>query len=451
MDKELVAIKILHNSNNRIVFNLYAELFRLMGIYVGEGRISEYSIDEARLDVREYQLFLGICDGDIPDFSKYTEVNDQFVWINSNDSVYSGKTLNNLTVNFDEPSALRNEMKNVISYLHAKNQFVELNILEKYVLDTYLEKNVLKAACLLQFYRLKTDVNEEAEKIFKDAYKAYNKLSVTENDSMAIKHLSYAKLYCSQKANLAIFYQTQDKSIACDVDELSKECEDLIICYPKFSNLYVLLGMICENYEHTKIKAMNAYRAAINMIGEKSYASHVYYWLGVLCEKYSKNLPVAEEFYQDAMRLQSKYRNIYKVSNMLFQRGELDAALREFEECVNNIEKQKINTLDPLEIEYYYKTCALICMICTRETGDYNNAIKYGEKARELYNSHLENDYKGFFKYYFGNEEKRYRDVSKGRIDIGKLKNALYIAYVQLEMMEEANSLKTWGTFKEGA
>lgn len=96
-----------------------------------------------------------------------------------------------------------------------------------------------------------------------------------------------------------------------------------------------------------------------------------------------------------------------------------------------------------MEIEYYYKTCALICMICVRETGDYNNAIKYGEKAREFYYSYLEDNYKGFFKYYFGNEEKRYRDVSKRRIDIEKLKNALYIAYVQLEMMEEANSLRT--------
>ena len=46
----------------------------------------------------------------------------------------------------------------------------------------------------------------------------------------------------------------------------------------------------------------------------------------------------------------------------------------------------------------------------------------------------------------FGNEEKRYRDVSKGRIDIEKLKNALYIAYVQLEMTEEANSVSVWGT-----
>ena len=51
MDKELVAIKILHNSNNRIVFNLYAELFRLMGIYVGEGRISEYSYHTSEVPV----------------------------------------------------------------------------------------------------------------------------------------------------------------------------------------------------------------------------------------------------------------------------------------------------------------------------------------------------------------------------------------------------------------
>ena len=445
MDKELVAIKILHNSNNRIVFNLYAELFRLMGIYVGEGRISEYSIDEARLDVREYQLFLGICDGDIPDFSKYTEVNDQFVWINSNDSVYSGKTLNNLTENSEESSVIQNKMKDVIDSLYVKNQFAELMVLKEYILEIYLKKNVLKAACLLQFYRLKTGINKEAEEIFVTAYDEYRNVRFPENNSIAIKHLFYAKLYCRQKANLAIFYQSEDKK-GYDVDKLSEECEDLITYFPEFSNLYVLLGMICENYEYTKIKAMNAYRAAINMIGEKSYASHVYYWLGVLCEKYSKNLPVAEEFYQDAMRLQPKYRNIYKVSNMLFQRGELDAAISSFEECISNIEKQKNFGLDPLEIEYYYKTCALICMICTRETGDYINAIKYGEKARGLYNSHLENDYKVFFKYYFGNEEKRYRDVSKGRIDIEKLKNALYIAYVQLEMTEEANSVSVWGT-----
>ena len=114
---------------------------------------------------------------------------------------------------------------------------------------------------LLQFYRLKTGINKEAEEIFVTAYDEYRNVRFPENNSIAIKHLFYAKLYCRQKANLAIFYQSEDKK-GYDVDKLSEECEDLITYFPEFSNLYVLLGMICEkNYEYTKIKAMNAYRA----------------------------------------------------------------------------------------------------------------------------------------------------------------------------------------------
>lgn len=439
MNKELVAIKILHNSNNRIIFNLYAELFRLIGIYVGEGTIQDYSIDEANRDLEEFQLFLGIYEETIPDLKKFGNIGQQYVWIDSYNKVYKDISLGDAKLGSD---TIKENVKQDLSRIfEGKNiEFYNFLISKNGILDIYLEQNVLKAACQLQFYRLKDKINKNAQEIFSEA--AVQLESLTNNSQLDVydKYRSYALLYCKQKTNLATFYQ-KDAVEKYNVERLKDQCGELINKFPTFSNLYVLMGMICEHTENTKINAMNAYRVAISIIGDKSYASHVYYWLGVLCENYSNNLPVAESFYKKSVELRPKYRNVYKVGSMLRSRKEFDGAISEFNKCLRLIEKQQDYVLDPLEIEYYYKTTALICMICVLELKDYLTGIDYGNRALDFYDKNLEHDKSGNFDYYYRDNSYSYREVSMKRIKTKKVSTALAIAYREIGNIQKSEEI----------
>lgn len=438
MSEEITAIKILHNSNNRIIFNLYAELFRLFGIYVGEGTIRDYSIDEANRDLQEFQLFLGIYDKQVQEFSGFEYIKKQYIWINSQAEVYKNISLEAHKLDHEEKKKVKNEITRVLAeLLNGKGETFYRLLVSDGCLDIYLNQNILKGACQLQFYRLKSKINNVPEGIFTKATNEFENLINKRQIMECEKNLLYALLYCKQKTNLSLFYQP-DKTEKYCIEDLKGKCEELITRFPEFSNSYVLMGMICENYESTKLDAVNAYRAAIDKISDKSYSSHVYYWLGVLCENYLNNLPVAESFYQQSVKLKIKYRNLYKVGSMLYKRKELNGAIEIFEKCLQLIENQKRHGLDPLEMEYYYKTSALICMISVFDLKNFAAGIKYGKLASDFYDIYLENDKAGLFKYYFRDNAEKYREESKKRINTERVYTALAIGYREMGDVEKA-------------
>jgi tetratricopeptide (TPR) repeat protein len=93
------------------------------------------------------------------------------------------------------------------------------------------------------------------------------------------------------------------------------------------------------------------------------------------------------------------------------------------------LEKRLAASMDPLEVEYYYKTVALISIHNVSKLQKYDVGIENGEKALKFYREELEESKSGYFKYFFGEQEEQYRRISRNRINRETLYANLAVAY----------------------
>lgn len=437
--KQLIAIKIVHDIQNRLIYNLFSEFFRFIGLYIGEGFIDTYTEQEAEEDRKCFQLFLCVFGGMNQEEITNTSITmmDEWVYVKAEDYALSS---------FDDFAleSLKEKMLYVLGDLQRKSKECEktlqLAVVEK-IMDVYLKEKVLKASCQLQYYRMKAHLHKETEEIFQKALNELGEIEAKEEEGR--KYLLYARLFCKQKINLACFYQ-ENKPFANSVEKLAEECEQLIKQYTDFSNASVMLGMIYEVSSENVRDAIEAYRDAISKDGEACYASHIYLWIGNLYELYEdyENAGIA---YEMAYKLKRKYRNIYKMGRMEKIRGNYQRELEYYEECIKYLENRTEKNMDPLEIEYYYKTGVLICYSYVFREKKYNRAIEYGNRMLEFYNKKLEAG--SYFHYFYGDNEGKYKKASMDRINIRKLYECLAVAY------RESNDLRKaafyWGKADE--
>lgn len=431
MEKELIALKILYNPESRIVYSLYAELFRLVGIYVGEDCLQDYSLEVRQADEKSYQLFL--CIG--------KNKNDIFrnrsicvVEISEND--YLGLSLQN---GLDYEEKIKNTLIDMNRVFFAEDHsdkkkiYSVFELLYKEILHIYLEANIFKGACLLQFYRMKDSLHEESEKIFVTGLESLlNKDQVIQKRKRCFpevqKHIEYSIIYCAQKVNLSRYFQV-NKELVFPLKFLAKTCKAAIKREPDFSNQYVLLGMICERSKEYAIEAIEAYLMALTKIGNEPYSSHILYWLTVLYQKNEVRSEDAKHAIERACNYRHKYRNLYKLGSVYVNEENYVEAVKKYKECLEELDTQKNGMWDPLEIEYYYKTSVVVCWYNITTLKDYDEGISYGEKAIDFYNKVFKNEELGAYNYYFGDEAEIYREKSKQRIDLKKLYSVLAVGY----------------------
>jgi tetratricopeptide (TPR) repeat protein len=419
MERELVAVKILHDDVNRMVYNLYAEFFRFCGVYVGEGILSEYSGKEVEADRESFQLLLCIYKKEEEIQEKFQSYMDDVVWIDA--AQYTDIPLDTS----DKWELLGKEMVEVMDRLksQAVHNSVKFPIEDiQVLLPVFVKKNVTRAACMLQYYRMVSDIHIASCRIFEEALMS---LPETFGDS---KYIDYARIYCKQKINLSCYFQ-RDRALSYPISNLLDECKEFAIRYPDFSNIHVLAGMICEKSDNFLDMAFIAYKNALEMIGDTEYAHHVYYWLAALYQKFARGHNEAKRLFEKSCSCKRKYRNIYKLGSIYGAESNYPKMIECYEECVAFLEKRLAASMDPLEVEYYYKTVALISIHNVSKLQKYDVGIENGEKALKFYREELEESKSGYFKYFFGEQEDLYRRISRNRINRETLYANLAVAY----------------------
>ena len=414
--KEVVAVKISYGDKDRISFNFYAELFRLLGFYVEEDPTEEEKRDYS------YQLCLRISD-DLSENGDTVCIQPGYLrdWnmSRSDEAILEGVSA---------------ALDRIQDWCDDHDKFFPCTFV-KQILPIYVKNNVLKGAMQLQYYRIKTRLHQETERIFQNTLK---ELEALEQDS---QYLSYAKLYCKQKANLSCYFQ-KEKPLDYAIHTLVDDCDDLIRQYPDFSNAKVLKGMICERSNDGLKMAINSYRKALDQVGEKPFASHIYYWVGLLYEKFINNQKDAAYAYRRSYQLKRKYRNIYKVGYMAEKETDYSRAVDYYKECVEFLEKKIRGNMDPLEIEYYFKTGVLISFQSQRHLEDYAQAIDYGNRMMRFYEQEFSDKPSRHFEYWYGPDALTYQELSERRLKCKKLYECLAIAYRESGNMEESE--KYW-------
>ena len=448
--KKFKSIKIIHNIENRIEFLFFAEFFRLCGIFVGEyiyyapgyaeNIKSRETDDEDSVREIEYarepqdecdaELYVGL---DISDsmgiFSNNTvflKKSWDFVLGNAYSEHFSG-----LADGIQE-KILCLVLKEVACVLEAKGILLDLKTFNT-IGQIYVKYHLMKYLADMQYFRVYCNKHTEALDVFTDVESDLR--AICNNTYSDSRYYNYSRIYCASKANSAGIYN--QIGIPYAVDELVNECRKLINSETDFSNASVLLGLIYENLPAYSHEAIKAFEQALETVEPYRYAYHIYYWLGKRYEAYDSRLKYAEKMYLRANDHKERFRNFYKLGMINFKLDQYEESIEYFKKTLQQLTlKKQDQYLDPLEVNYYYKSSSMISYIYCFCREDPEKAIKYSNKAIKLIRSLEDNRY---FKDFYNDVAVTYQSITKEQANEKKIYQYLSRSYRKLGKIEEAD------------
>ena len=448
--KNFKSIKIIHNIENRIEFLFFAEFFRLCGIFVGEyiyyapgyvenierrdtedeDSIREIEYAREPQDECDAELYVGL---DISDFMGFFSNNTVFLkksWDLVLGNVYS-EHFSGLGDGIQE-KILCLVLKELACVLEEKGILLDLKTFNT-IGQIYVKYHLMKYLADMQYFRVYCDKHTKALRVFSNVESQLReKCNNTQKNN---RYYNYARIYCASKANSAGIYNRLGIPYA--VDELANECKKLINLETDFSNASVLLGLIYENLPAYSHEAIKAFKQALETVEPYRYAYHIYYWLGKRYEAYDSRLKYAEKMYLRANDHKERFRNFYKLGMINFKLNQYEESVEYFKKTLQQLTlKKQEQYLDPLEINYYYKSSSMISYIYCFCREEPEKAIKYGILAKSLIENMDENRY---FEDFYKDEAAIYWDITKKQINEKKIYQYLSISYRRLGNIEEAD------------
>ena len=240
--EELRAIKIVHDRKNRVLYNILAEFFRFIGIFVLEDAVDSSPIEQ-QSDDTQFVIYLMN-----ERFSLNNSLEDKpyclIIVGEDNFEKLNMKELRKLTLQAEvlQTENAQKSMQDLFAYIFDKIYLYKLNVSQsmmKRLLDIYLEQNVVIAACDLQYYRMLSEIHVESKKKFLNTVEKLQALEggdgsrTTENiqekwGRTGKFYYCYSVLYCKQRVNLACWflkdgeYYLRGNGELCDKNGFSK-------------------------------------------------------------------------------------------------------------------------------------------------------------------------------------------------------------------------------------
>lgn len=421
------SVRIIHNIITRIDFSFLAEFFRLAGIYVVE--CIDRDEDESPYQNTEncFDVTIDTCGSDKAyEFGPALDFGKIKIGISAIENIRQWSQGN-------QAMALQKVLEEIAFLLGEEPPGIVWGIL----VVEYVAKDLMLHSLNLQYYFKRSSFAvENAKTVFDTIYRIIKRRigNVITGDPER-RHLEYAHIYCKVKVNTGCKYM--DLKPEFPVEELADECMSCSNHYPDFSNLKVLLGLC---YEHEPIyaqKAVRAFARALEEENEYCYASHIYYWIGKQYEAYQANWEDSVKNYHASYVHRHKYKNMYKLAIAHRVEGDYQEAVKCFTWIIDKLEEKiKLNMLDPLELEYYFKSKAMIATIYFNDLRNYLGAIQYGEHLIRIYNYLVDSD--NFFNELYGAQAGSYRNLTKQRFDLRRVRSILYYSYHYLGLEEKA-------------
>lgn len=378
-------VLIRYGNKDRLLFDVMAEFFKMMGIFV-----------------------VGV--------NSSSQNEDNFIKKQKNLSV---SLEFNLEKAHDGFATVANIVDSVLTYLQEQNLIKNREFIEA---SEYLSKlnskfELLKHAITLQCYKSSSRKKSAMTQVYrqiKNDFMSASDFIVQNVDSESFENnrfLRYLQICCKQKAYLATKYEnaaTNNNILRYDIlDMLGSDTMNLISDFPDFVAAWVLLGKIYDLHVRYNNEVVDAYSRALRAIGKQVYSSSIYYLLAKKYETYfGLDDDVCSKFYQLAKDLRPDYRNIYKIAAIAMNRKDWKCAIKIFNNCLQAL-KEKSNFLNPLELEYYYKVCMHISY-CYLKLQDYSNIIKFAKMGLKLKEDIGNGIYDKYFQALYGSE--RFKD-----------------------------------------
>ena len=290
------SILFSYDNRYRLVYQLYAEFLRLVGIYVCE-------------DIR-YNMPYEKQNWKLSDFSVHYNIDQSEQWKNADSGIAERMAV----------------FKENLSLLVQDQDFFDCF---DDVCKIYIDQRLLQAATVLQYFKIEGPQVLEAGTKFEHAADRFTGLLQKKNALNQNRYIRYAHLYCKQKANSSRYIC--EEPVVYYVDMLAEQCLKLIDDFCDFSNAWALLGLISERSSFYYRETVNAYQKALDQESDKPYASSIYYWLGKCLEGRENYVsPYAKRQYSLAYQSMKKHRNMYKMAMPYKDEVNWEAAKRYF-------------------------------------------------------------------------------------------------------------------------
>lgn len=471
------SVKITHDILHRMDFSYIAELFRFMGILVCENILIDDGIEKSpkekeaekntvysaeifvgRREINEIEAEVLGCSG--TDYqSKLDELPERTVFLY--DIPYIQKQLlqqetNEALPTFhlgyepvkEQKAVLCTLCIEILSSIYDGTAGVIINVAGlSGLIDIYVDEKLWLHSMNMQYYAIRpSEAVSEAKGAFLSAHSKVEEILEKSAGKMEVEKrlYEYAGLWCEVKINNACKYSRG--ILYFSVKEVAKRCRSLSLRYPDFSNAKILLGLSYEPSFSSANEALAAFDDVLKEIRAECFASAVYYWVGKRYEPYPDKKNFVKKAYELAYQRKAKFRNIFKLAIEARNSGDNEKAVEWFDEIINRLElKRKLHFLDPLELEYLFKTYVQKCNIYYRED-NITEAIKAGEKAIWIKNvvgdkkrNNTENRY---FEKFYREDSDRYRKMLAARFNVDVVNKMLAVCYSKVFDEEKAKEYR---------
>ena len=460
------SVKITHDILHRIDFFYIAELFRFMGILVCENILIEDGIGKSpeeketeKNTVYNAEIYVGkqkinSAEAEALGCSeeRYQEKIKEFpgrtVFLYDDPNIQKQLALQNPTdplpvfcvchepLNIQK-SILQIFLQNVFEAVYEEmGRAADLANRLQDLIDLYVENKLWLHSMNMQYYaRRPSKAVLEAKESFLKVHgllEAERKADVKRGETKRL--YEYAELWCAVKINNACNYM---KGILYySIEKVAEGCETLCKTYPDFCNAKILLGLCYEPSSSSASEALAAFDAALKEVKYECFASAVYYWVGKRYEPYPNRKKQAVLAYELAYKRKAKFRNIFKLAIEARNNGDTKKAIEKFDEIIGRLRlKKKLHFLDPLELEYLFKTYVQECYIYYKED-NVIDAIRTGEEAvrlKEIVETPVRNAVENqYFEIFYKGDSNIYREILAKRFSIKVVYEMLAECYAKV-------------------
>lgn len=218
------------------------------------------------------------------------------------------------------------------------------------------------------------------------------------------------------------------------LDEVKEDISKILEEEPAFYGAYAILGFVAEIDDYHDMEAGDAFKHAVQLIGNKSYASYLLFRMGRYQNNIYLNLDDKMEYYWKAYKADyHNFRAGYKLAVNEQDFGNYREAFELWYRLLEVLEpKRELPSLQPVECAYLYKTYRNIGNLHNRQ-GEYSKAIMYLQKAEKVYNNESNEDpSRGFYPWMFGTQKdavcgsgkverwKVYKQAAREKLEIGE-------------------------------
>lgn len=453
------SVKITHNIWQRIDFSYLAEFFRFIGIFVCEEILTDPGTEKTKAEentVYSAQVYVGKqklqaeeaekLDISMNEYENRVEEllcsGEVLLW----DCPSDGIIISDLLQKEDEQG--KKDQKRVLQDFLEKllgnvfepedtTGFAAAQLQD--LIDIYVDHRIWFHSLNMQYYgRKPSEVIEKAEDCFLAAQKAVQEVLDRRGDSDANEQYlyEYALLWCQVKANSACDYNKE--VLYFSVEKLAERCRRLYKRYPGFTNALILQGLSYEPSSSSANEAVVTFREALDEMGSECFTSAVYYWIGKRYEAFLDKREVADRNYKLACQRKEKFRNIFKLAMADRDKGNIEAALEQFEKIPGKLTvKRNMHYEDPLELEYLFKVYFQQSNICYKGN-DYARAIEYGIRCKAVWEDGIKDSM--YFKDFYGvDAEGAYKKVLRERLNVSRIYRILMECYTRVFNQERAD------------